>query len=355
MRIKIAAALLGAALGGILVLQGCQKAAGPEGGEKSAAPAQAAKYYCPMHPAQTSDKPGDCPICNMRLVPVESGTTPEEMQKHHGGQAAIHLTPDREQKIGVRTQAAEEIRLEAAIRASARVAHDPELYSALVEYDEALKGYREAKKSHWPDVRERSQALVDSSLLRLRKMGIGDDQARKIIGGEKQRSLLLGEGDSIWVYADIYAHEASLVKPGQEIEFTAQAVPGEKFAGRVVAVDQILNPETRTLRVRAQVANKGRALKPEMYANAVIRVDLGKKLAVPQEAVMDTGTRQLVFAKTGEGHYEPREVRIGQEAEGYFEVLSGLKAGELVVASAAFLIDSESKLKAALAGAGHQH
>ena len=106
-----------------------------------------------------------------------------------------------------------------------------------------------------------------------------------------------------------------------------------------------------------EVPNPDGLLKPEMYADAIIHVDLGQRLAIPAEALIDTGTRQLVFVMTGEGKYEPREVRIGHEAEGAYEVLSGVKEGEEVVASANFLIDSESKLKAAIsqAGSGHQH
>ena len=109
-----------------------------------------------------------------------------------------------------------------------------------------------------------------------------------------------------------------------------------------------MNADSRTLKVRAEISTPADLLKHEMFVDAVIHVDLGTRLAIPEDALMDTGTRQLAFVKTGEGLYEPREIQIGHEAEGYYEVLSGLKEGEEVVTSANFLIDSESRLKAAI-------
>src|SRR5688572_16714720 len=195
MKAKIIVALAALIGGALIALSGCKKAGG---GSPGATSVQAAMYYCPMHPTQTSDKPGVCPICNMRLVPVESDITPQQMEDEHKGhqhsqapsekapiagrlvpgQADIRLSAEREQRIGVRTAAVEKKTLEAVVRASARVAHDPELFGALTEYAEALKANGEAKKSQWPDVRERARALVDSSLLRLKKLGVGAAEAR---------------------------------------------------------------------------------------------------------------------------------------------------------------------------------
>jgi Cu(I)/Ag(I) efflux system membrane fusion protein len=136
-----------------------------------------------------------------------------------------------------------------------------------------------------------------------------------------------------------------------------------RFEGDLITVDPVLNAMTRTLRVRIAVPNGEKALKPEMFVDVVLEVPLGTKLSIPEEAVLDTGERQLVFVDKGEGRIEPREVRVGYEGEGYYEVLSGLAKGEKVVSSANFLIDSESRLRAAVKGftggekreEGHRH
>jgi Cu(I)/Ag(I) efflux system membrane fusion protein len=149
---------------------------------------------------------------------------------------------------------------------------------------------------------------------------------------------------------DVINLNLSEVKAGQGAEFTSPAFPGEPIQGTVRAVDSIVNSETRTLRVRVEVPNPRGDLKPEMYLSATIHAALGQKLAVPDSAVLDTGMRQLVYVQKAPGQYEPREIRVGREASGYFEVKSGLKEGESVVTSANFLIDSESKIRAAAQG-----
>ena len=117
-------------------------------------------------------------------------------------------------------------------------------------------------------------------------------------------------------------------------------------------VDNFVDPVTRTLKVRTLVKNNRRELKPGMYMDVVLQVSLGRKLAIPQDALLDTGTSKLVFVDKGEGHFEPREVRVGIEANDFYEVIEGLTAGESVVVSANFLVDSESRLRAAVRGMG---
>ena len=150
------------------------------------------------------------------------------------------------------------------------------------------------------------------------------------------------------MYVQVYEYEIGLVKPGQKVAMTTPAYPGRKFYGTLKAVDPILSAETRSLKVRVEVPNPEGLLKLEMYVNAVIHVDIGTRLSIPEEAVMETGTRNMIFVDIGEGRIEPREVNLGQEADGYYELLSGVKEGEKVVTSANFLVDSESKLKAAV-------
>lgn len=310
-----------------------------------------AAYHCPMHPTYVSDRPGDCPICGMRLVPMEAA---EDTAAGIGvsDRSPVQISEEREQLIGVKTSPVVFREISPLVRASGRIAYDPDLYSALVEYRETLKSRRKAKDSPWPDVRERTEGLVSSSRLRLQQMGLSDSQIDRLgrAKGNPTNLLLAQKGGTLWVYADIYEYEIGLVKTGQKMEMTSVAFPGRSFTGQVVAVDTILNSETRTLRVRGEVPSEG-LLKPEMYVEVRIPVSLGRRLAVPQEAVMDTGTRKIAFVKTGPGRFEPRVVTVGQEGEDVVEVLSGLAEGDEVVTSANFLIDSESKLRAALSQA----
>ena len=360
---------------GVLGISACKKGSTPhEGHEKSAAPSASLKghYHCPMHPAYTSDKPGDCPICGMSLVLIESDQAHEEavrLTRPAGeqagvasssvtGQAPVTVAASRQQLIGVRLDLVAKRELQWIIRSSGRVAYDPELYSAIAEHREAISAQRKIKDSPWPDVHERSEALVRASTLRLRQMGLSEAQINEIPKKlEQPTNLLLGQaGGTVWIYAQIYEYESGLVRPGQKVEVTAAAFPGQTFQGKVKAVDPILNAETRSLRVRAEVPNPEGLLKPEMYVDAAIHVDLGRRLAVPAEAVIDTGTRQIVFVEKGPGLFEPRELRLGQKAGGFRAVVSGVQEGEKVVVSGNFLIDSESKLKAATSQpGGHQH
>jgi len=183
-------------------------------------------------------------------------------------------------------------------------------------------------------------------------MGFSEDQIEKITAGsDDPTNLLIGGKDSVWVYADLYEYESGLVKKVRRMEVTSNAFPGQRRSGTVVAVDAVFNPTTRTLRARGEISNPDGLLKSDMYVDATIHVDLGRRLAIPEAALLETGTRQIVFVESAPGEFEPREVRAGRQAEGYFEILSGLQEGEKVVNSANFLIDSESRIKAAVSGA----
>jgi Cu(I)/Ag(I) efflux system membrane fusion protein len=137
------------------------------------------------------------------------------------------------------------------------------------------------------------------------------------------------------------------------VHVTAKSLPGRIFMGNLAAIDTVLDETTRSLKIRVAVKNQDGALKPNMYVNALIESSLGAKLSVPEEAVMDTGDKQIVFVDKGNGVFASRPVVIGQRSEGYIEILKGLKAGDQVVTSGNFLIDSESKLKST--GGGHAH
>src|SRR5437773_10892158 len=125
-------------------------------------------------------------------------------------------------------------------------------------------------------------------------------------------------------------------------------LPGTSYRWKVAVVLPVLDSATRTIQVRLEFENRGLDLKPEMYADVELRSDLGKRLAVPESAVIASGARNVVFVARGDGYFDPRGVRLGLRLEGVAEVLGGLAEGELAVTSGSFLIDSESSLKAAL-------
>jgi Cu(I)/Ag(I) efflux system membrane fusion protein len=156
----------------------------------------------------------------------------------------------------------------------------------------------------------------------------------------------------VWIYADIYESELPLIRLGQSASFRLPYLPSESFKGKVIYIYPSLDARSRTAKVRLEFPNKKGALKPEMYADVEIRIDLGQKLAVPEGAIIDTGLRQVAIIDRGSGYFEPRDVRLGAKVEDYYEVIEGLKPGERVVTSANFLIDSESKFKEALGSGG---
>jgi Cu(I)/Ag(I) efflux system membrane fusion protein len=158
---------------------------------------------------------------------------------------------------------------------------------------------------------------------------------------------LPGKGEDVWAYLSIYEYEIGLIKIDAPVEIEAVAYPGEVFQGIVKSINPVLDPTTRTNQIRVQVANPESKLKPEMFVNAGIKVDLGEKLAVPEDAVLNTGLRKIVFLSKESGVFESREIKVGQKADNYYEVLGGLSEGDIVVTSGNFLVDSESRLKSA--------
>ena len=154
----------------------------------------------------------------------------------------------------------------------------------------------------------------------------------------------------VWVEADVYERELSAVRPGATATITVDAYPGERFTGRVIYVYPYLDEKTRTNKVRLELANRGGRLKPGMYVNAELHVGAGMALTVPTNAVLDSGQEQIVFVAHGDGIFEPRRVKVGRRAGDSVEILEGLKDGEQVATGAAFFLDSESQLRAALQG-----
>ncbi|HEX6274284.1 MAG TPA: efflux RND transporter periplasmic adaptor subunit [Polyangiaceae bacterium] len=154
----------------------------------------------------------------------------------------------------------------------------------------------------------------------------------------------------IWVFADIYEHEIGRVSAGQPASVSVAAYPEERFAGKVGFVFPTLDSATRTLRVRIELDNPDLKLRPGMYADVTIGLAAARGVAIPVEALVDTGEHQYVFVSKGAGRYEPRRVRAAGRTGDKVRVLEGLSVGEIVVTTANFLVDSESRLRAAIEG-----
>lgn len=154
----------------------------------------------------------------------------------------------------------------------------------------------------------------------------------------------------VWVIADVFEYEASNVRVGAPATMTLSYLPGRIFRGKVNYILPQVDAATRTLKVRIEFANPDFALKPEMYGEVDFQTGGGRRLVVPQTAVLNSGDRQVVFVDRGKGYFEPREVKLGGRSDGRVEIVSGLERGERIVISGNFLIDSESQLKTALGG-----
>ncbi|MBI4817429.1 MAG: efflux RND transporter periplasmic adaptor subunit [Deltaproteobacteria bacterium] len=157
---------------------------------------------------------------------------------------------------------------------------------------------------------------------------------------------------SVWVLADVYERELRFVKEGMAARLELNAFPNRDFKGKVVFLDPLLDPKTRTVKVRLTFPNPTGELRPEMFGEVILLGVPYLGLRIPPDAVIDSGTEKVVFVAIGEGKFQPRRVMLGQSDGTHVEVSSGLTEGELVVTRANFLIDSESRLRASLAGMG---
>jgi membrane fusion protein, copper/silver efflux system len=168
-------------------------------------------------------------------------------------------------------------------------------------------------------------------------------QGQRIMPGEKIVDLV--DLSSVWINADIYEYELPLIKVGDKATIQMSYLPGRKFETRIDYINPTLDGETRTAKARFTIPNEAGLIKPQMFTNVELTINLGRTLVVPSEAVMDTGLRKVAYVDKGDGNFEPREVITGTQTDRMVEIRAGLKAGEKVASSANFLIDSEAKLK----------
>ncbi len=299
-------------------------------------------YRNPMNPQSTSPVPMKDSM-GMDYIPVYS----EESTMPSGEGRKVTISPERQQLIGVTTEPVQKRELTKVVRVAGKIAYDPELVVTQEEFVQALRAHDNVQDSPLQDVIDRAKSLADASRNKLKLLGMSDGQIAEL---EKSRKVetnlyLPDKGEDVWAYINVFEYEIGFIKVGDSVDLEAVAYPGEKFIGKVVSINPVFDPQTRTNQVRVIVPNPDSKLKPEMFVNAVIKEPLGVKLAVPETAVLDTGLRKIVYCALDNNVLESREVTLGQKAGKYYEVLKGLQEGDVVVTSGNFLVDSESKLR----------
>ncbi len=254
--------------------------------------------------------------------------------------------------------------------------YSPELFATQQEYLLARKAVRELSGNE-TDAAVRSGALVDAVRQRLllwdirpeeiatlekegvarRDVDLYSDESGFVLAKVALHGMRVTPADSlfdiadlsrVWVMADVYEADLSSVRLGMSATIETTSAPGRKMRGPVTFISPTVEAATRTTKVRVETLNPGGLLKPDMFADVTLEVDLGSALVVPESAIIDAGARKLAFVDLGEGRYEPREVTLGARADAGFVVLKGLAEGEKVVVAANFLIDSESSLRSAV-------
>jgi RND family efflux transporter MFP subunit len=394
----IAGAVLLAVLAGSAVFIGCHKK-----NDTRKTTEQETIYTCPMHPTYLSHLPGNCPICGMKLVPVEGGPVP---QKENGNGNGVKIDPAMIQSIGVQTEKASRRTLTRDIRTSATIMPDerrmatittkimgyveklhvnytgqhvqkgqplydlysPDLLSAQSEYLDAFKNSRSQDSGLLQSARLRllNWDVTESQIADLEKRGApqkaitvvspasGIVTEKMIVEGQNiepgMQLYKIVDYSRVWVDGALYQQDVPLVNVGQEGTVELDYYPGERFHGKVTYIAPEMNMESRTLKIRLELANtKAIKMKPGMNATVTIHsVMKTSAVTVPDQAVIRSGLRTIVVLAKGGGYFEPREIKTGGSAGGYTEIVQGVDEGEDIVISSQFLIDSESNLKAAV-------
>jgi len=263
--------------------------------------------------------------------------------------------------------------------------YSPELFATQQEFINVVKWEKTQKEEGYGQMLAKdAQTIIEAARERLKLWDISDAQIKKIEdSGKPIRTLTLyspvsgyivqkmalqgmriipGEKlfdvadlSTIWVIADIYEYELSLVKVGEIARIKLSYLPEKEFESSIDYIYPTLSEETRTTKIRFTIPNPVGELKPNMYTDVEVKISLGTKLVIPEDALIDTGERQIVYVAKGEGYFEPREVLSGLRGEGLVEVIKGLREGEKVASAANFLIDSEAKLKGIQPLSGQNH
>lgn len=362
-------------------------------------------WHDPMVPGQKFDKPGKSPFMDMQLVPVYADDS--------GDEGTVTISPRVQQNLGVRTAKVTRGVLAPAVEAVGNVAYnerdvavvqarsngfveklyvraplDPvrkgqplaELY--VPEWVAAQEEYLSARRIAGTGLEVLSEGLLDGASQRMRLAGMTEDQIRMVestgkvharltvralisgvvteLGAREGMTVMAGATlfringlTSVWVNAEVPENLSAQVRPGNPVEARTPALPGTTFKGRVSVILPEVNLATRTLKARVELANPDAQLVPGMFATVNFTpATRNEALLVPTEAVIRTGNRSVVIVAQGDGKFAPVDVEIGMESEGRTEIRNGLEAGQEIVVSGQFLIDSEASLKATVTRMG---
>ncbi len=405
----IAAALLVGATLGPSVHAGLRKVWSSLSGSKPGQATAGVHYYtCGMHPWVIEPHPGNCPICGMKLVPLDPAKFSGE----------VTISPEVSQNIGVRVEKVSQGSAGGSIRTVGTVTYDetrlvdvnlkvsgwieklyvnylgkpvkrgqrlfdlysPDLYAAEEEYLLAYRASRRSGPGEGKSVAAVRGDLLQAARTKLALFDISDKQIAALEArGAPSKTMTIVSPESgvviekqafegmkvtpgttayriadlshVWVMATVYEYQSQQIKVGQQATMTLTYLPGETFSGKVVYIYPYLDQRTRQINVRIDFANPKLTLKPGMYATVVFQgTKTANRVLVSRSAVIDTGERQVAFVALGHGRFEPRNVHMGAETgDGKVQILDGLKPGELVVTSGQFLIDSEARMREALA------
>lgn len=367
-----------------------------------------AYYQDPMHPWFTSDKPGKAPDCGMDMVPVYEGEADakgiriDPVTVQNIGVKVEEVKVRKLNKI-IRTVGKVQYDETKVYSINSKIMgwveklyvdytgkpvrkgepllelYSPELVSTQEEYLQAIRYEKQLAQTSIDEVRRGSENLVQSAKRRLLYWDIPESEIKAleergtpkktmtfyspVDGYVMDKMVFKGQNvmagmelykiadlSTVWVIADIYQYELPWVKVGQKVDIELSYLPGKTFQGTVTYIYPMLNMETKTAKVRVEVRNTpGLEFKPEMFATVQILSPVAvNAVAVPDQAIIRSGERDIVVVALGGGYFDPREVKLGVTAEGYVQILDGVKEGESIVVSSQFLIDSESNLKAAI-------
>ncbi len=355
-------------------------------------------WTCSMHPQIRKDEPGDCPICGMDLIPLQQSNTVIDDQAIEMSESAMKLA-EVQTSVVTLGNVSKEVRLFGKIQVDERLvrtqtAHIPGRVEQLlvnVTGENVKKGQLIAKVyspellNAQKELREASTmagtypAILDAAREKLRLWKLSDEQIEEIEKSATAKTVFdvfattsgivtnrkvnpgdyVSTGDvlfemadlsRVWALFDAYESDLSWISLGQNVEFTAQAIPGKTFSGKVTFIDPLVDASSRITKVRVEVPNSGLQFKPEMFVNGIVqsrKAGSGDQLIIPQSAVLWTGTRSVVYVKLpGDGNpaFKMREITLGSSMKDTYVVADGLEEGEEIVTNGTFSVDAAAQL-----------